>query len=505
MQKPEIVLDILRNRSENNLKVMNVHKLLYNPDFYTKFTKLSNENITSIISSLRAESYKFGNNLEVDKELYNVIFQILDSIYSSRFKQSLQYKVHTALTRVRQKGKACEFFIHSKLLDTSKIPFKVLINFMNEVIDDQRFLTLLRKLLIACKFDKCINIDDAFSGTIKFNNDLFTLLYNIYLYQFDLYIENTLVSKYNYGETRKRNIKYNRLKNQILDHSTRFTSKKDKLNDEEKHNKIQKLKNLRKQYRTLNCREPIENDDSFRRLSYTRYSNEWLITFTGTFQEAMQIKEDILKFYDESLELHNQSVTIHKSNDKKHVVRFLNYGIITQWDNDKLTNGKKCLGGEIGFLVPKEIVLTYTKPYLKDKKPIHINRLVNKNLYDIITYFQMQLRGLLQYYKFARNQDSLTIFRHTLEVSLIKTIACKYKTSCSKVYKKYGSHCIVNGFKYKTIEGSITTKDGLVKHVHFGAIPLKRQIALNTHPIVDSKSFYNYNAHSYENLKRSIP
>jgi len=45
----------------------------------------------------------------------------------------------------------------------------------------------------------------------------------------------------------------------------------------------------------------------------------------------------------------------------------------------------------------------------------------------------------VQYYRMAYNLHTLSKLRYMTEVSLVKTLANKYKTRCTKIYRKYGT------------------------------------------------------------------
>ena len=73
--------------------------------------------------------------------------------------------------------------------------------------------------------------------------------------------------------------------------------------------------------------------------------------------------------------------------------------------------------------------------------------------YSIISDYQAEYRGIVQYYKMAQNIGGLSSLRYIMEVSLVKTLASKYKTTCPKIYKKYGTTITnANGKTYKALQ-----------------------------------------------------
>lgn len=486
MQDTNVILDILYNRSRNNLMITKLYKLLYNIKFYKKYTNLSSLKTRKLIELLKTETYKYGtsiSNKESDKAVKIIVTLILEDIFKSKILDSVQDSVSDSLCKIRQQGKACVFFLSIKL--DYKICYKTLRNELEKVIKDQRFLNLLFSILKRDKYFNSFTNTETFSGVYKSNDKLFNLIYKIYVNILDKYINETFVSKFNFGKERLRSKYYNSVCRRIVDNSSRLKLNRHKLPKNKLIEKINYIKKLKGEFRNLNVREPIENDPTFRRLSYIRYYNEAFITFTGTFKEATFIKYSIDSFITNNLNMKNSTSTLKNSTNNKDPIRFLNYNLIVQWNNNRLTNGRKTLGGEIGFLIPNDIVKNLSSEYLIKNKPIHLNKLLNRDIYFIITFFQMKLRSIVQYYKFARNQNKLTNYKLILQTSLVKTLAYKFKTTCKKIYSKYNSTYIVDNKPYKVL--SVIFND---KNIHFGAIPLKRYIALSTNKIIDDKNHY---------------
>ena len=59
-----------------------------------------------------------------------------------------------------------------------------------------------------------------------------------------------------------------------------------------------------------------------------------------------------------------------------------------------------------------------------------------------------------------------------MEVSLVKTLAHKYKTTSKKVYRKYRGTRTVNDYEYKTLQVEVPTSSG-TRTIYWGAVPLK--------------------------------
>lgn len=74
---------------------------------------------------------------------------------------------------------------------------------------------------------------------------------------------------------------------------------------------------------------------------------------------------------------------------------------------------------------------------MKRGKPIHLMQRVNDDVYSIVSQYQAEYRGIVQYYRMAYNLHTLGRLRKVTELSLVKTLAKKFKTSCRKIYQRF--------------------------------------------------------------------
>ena len=81
---------------------------------------------------------------------------------------------------------------------------------------------------------------------------------------------------------------------------------------------------------------------------------------------------------------------------------------------------------------------------------------------------------MVQYYRMAYNLHTLSELKHATEVSLVKTLATKFKTTCTEIYKRYGAQIKTKDGEYKVIRVEVERKlpeKPLV--TYFGGITLK--------------------------------
>ena len=74
---------------------------------------------------------------------------------------------------------------------------------------------------------------------------------------------------------------------------------------------------------------------------------------------------------------------------------------------------------------------------MKMGKPIHRTELINEDDFSIISMYQSEYRGYVQYYNLAHNIHWLGKLRWAMWLSLLKTLARKHKTSVAEMRDRY--------------------------------------------------------------------
>jgi hypothetical protein len=97
--------------------------------------------------------------------------------------------------------------------------------------------------------------------------------------------------------------------------------------------------------------------------------------------------------------------------------------------------------------VPPEVARQWQARYTHKGKPIHRAALLNQSDYEIVTKFNVECQGLLNYYILAQNvHKRLSVVRYICWQSLAKTLAAKHKKKSTWVYRRYISK-LENGRK----------------------------------------------------------
>src|SRR5207253_10573332 len=156
--------------------------------------------------------------------------------------------------------------------------------------------------------------------------------------------------------------------------------------------------------------------------------------------------------------------------------RFLGYEIGIMNRSDKFDNQRRrVVNGKVGMYIPEDVMQTKRKRYLRDEKPIHRPELLNDSEYDIITRYQGQYRGLVNYYGLAQNLARLSYLRWTMETSLLKTLAHKNDTSVAHEAKRLKARSETQEGPRHCLKLTIPREGKRPLTAVFGGLTLKRR------------------------------
>lgn len=512
MRTAKTILTVIQTRGSRKLPLERLYKLLYNKELYLlAYAKLypnsgamtkgatdetvdgmSIKKIEKLIDDIRHERYKWTATRRVyipkkngkqrplgiptwsDKLLQEVIRMILEAYYEPQFSDSShgfrpQRGCHTALSEI-QTWKGTKWFVEgdiSKYFDT--IDHDVLLKILSKNINDNRFLRLIENLLKAgyledWKFNKTI------SGTPQ-GGVISPILANIYLNEFDSWVENVLIPKYTKGKRQKANPEYSHINKEIA---------KCKQNGD--FLTAKKLKIARRNISSIDTK----NAD-YRRLRYVRYADDFILGFTGSKQEAEEIKVEIGEWLKTALKLNlsqEKTLITHASTT---FARFLGYDIKVQMADDYVDKtGRRGANGVIALFVPSSVIEKKCTDYMKNGKTIHIGKLLQDDDFSIVQRFGAEYRGIVQYYLMAQNVSWLSKLHWIMQGSLLKTLAFKHKSSMNKIKKKYACEITdkTSGKTLKCIQVIVERKDKKPLIAQFGGISLthKRKTVIDDMP-----------------------
>jgi len=486
MQGAEEYLELIRERGKKGLPLERVYRQLFNRDLYLKaYGKMyrntgamthgvtdetpdgmSLEKIDAIIEAVRYERYQWlparrtyipkkngkkrplGMPVWSDKLVQEVIRLILEAYYEPQFSDRShgfrpERGCHTALREVHCTWLGTAWFIEGDISQCfDKLNHELLLETVSKQIHDGRFINLLRALLDAGYME-----DWTFNRTLSGVPQgaiVSPILSNILLDKLDTYVETVLIPKYTRGARRAQNQEYDRLMNRSRYHRQR--------------GKVEKAEELRKQAQTLPSRDTY--DPGYRRLKYVRYADDFLLGLSGPRSEAEEIKQTLREFLQEELKLDLSEEKTLITHARSEAARFLGYEVTTIQDDPKrfcTSEGRdrRSLNGKIGLRIPKDVVEAKCRNYLRHGHPIHRTSLLQESDFTILTTYQLEFRGMAEYYRLAYNLGSLQKVKWIMEYSLLKTLANKFRMPLPRVVKKYKAETVVDGKRYKVLQVSI--------------------------------------------------
>lgn len=494
MRNPTDVLNSLSDKSKNpNYKFKRLYRNLYNPEFYmlaykniyandgsmtpgvdgTTLDGMSSRRIDGIIQSLKDHSYQpnparrtyiakknsskkrpLGIPSANDKLVQEVVRMLLESIYEPNFSENSHgfrphRSCHTALLQIERTFTGAKWFVEGDIQACfDSFDHHVLIEIMRRRIDDEALMALMWKFLKAGYMEQW-EYHKTYSGTPQ-GSGISPILANIYLNELDRRMAE-FKAQFERGSSqkRKKNPEYERLHGKIQRIKRKNAAVWDNLNDEERKQRADALRQLQNEQRLLPTR-PVK-EGSYKNLQYVRYADDFLIGVIGSRQDAEAIKADLAVFLKEKLGL-TLSTEKTKITHTGECARFLGYDISVSRSQEvkQLKNGVKSriYYGVVKLYIPHEkwvakLLNLGVIRIKKDKagkdhwKAIHRGKLINRTDIEILRKYNAEVRGMANYYSLACNPVALMHFSSLMKYSMLKTFAAKYRTKVSKIKARY--------------------------------------------------------------------
>ena len=487
MRSPERVLNSLNEHSkDSSYKFERLYRLLFNEElFYVAYQKIASNGgsttkgsdgrsidgmslarIETLIASLKDESYQPHPSRRVhipkkngktrplgipafeDKLVQEVVRMILEAIYEGHFETTShgfrpKRSCHTALLHIQKTFNGAKWFIEGDIKGFyDNIDHDVLVGVLRERISDDRFIRLIRKFLKAGYVEDW-TFHNTYSGTPQ-GGIVSPILANIYLDKLDKYVKE-YIQHFDKGTKRRPGKESNNLANE----RKRTVRKLKKVKDgTEKAALVARLKAIEQERAAFPNGD--EMDESYRRLKYIRYADDFILGVIGSKEEAQRIKEDIKSFLSASLALElSEEKTLITHTGKS--AKFLGYEITVTRDNHQRRDVRGCLRRTYG----KRVRLNVSMATLRDKlleygameiklrngkevwKPKCRSGLIFNDDLEILDRYNRETVGFCNYYLIANNCVVLHNFRYIMEYSMYKTFAGKYRSTVRKINKKY--------------------------------------------------------------------
>ena len=487
MRSPERVLNSLNEHSkDSSYKFERLYRLLFNEElFYVAYQKIASNGgsttkgsdgrsidgmslarIETLIASLKDESYQPHPSRRVhipkkngktrplgipafeDKLVQEVVRMILEAIYEGHFETTShgfrpKRSCHTALLHIQKTFSGAKWFIEGDIKGFfDNIDHDVLVGILRERISDDRFIRLIRKFLKAGYVEDW-TFHNTYSGMPQ-GGIVSPILANIYLDKLDKYVKE-YIRHFDMGTKRRPGKESNDLANE----RKRTVRKLKKIKDgTEKAALVARLKAIEQERAAFPNGD--EMDESYRRLKYIRYADDFILGVIGSKEEAQRIKEDIKSFLSASLALElSEEKTLITHTGKS--AKFLGYEITVTRNNHQ----RRDVQGRLRRTYGKRVRLNVSMATLRDKlleygameiklrngkeiwKPKCRSGLIFNDDLEILDRYNRETVGFCNYYLIANNCVVLHNFRYIMEYSMYKTFAGKYRSTVRKINKKY--------------------------------------------------------------------
>ena len=197
----------------------------------------------------------------------------------------------------------------------------------------------------------------------------------------------------------------------------------------------------------------------------------------GPKTEAEEIKRELRDFLRETLKLELSEEKTLITHARTEAAKFLGYHLVSQHVDDKLDRrGQRQVNEMVALRVPKEVIEQKCALYMQRGKPAQRAALIRDSDYSIVSKYQSEYRGIVQYYLLAQNVGWFNTLHWVAETSLLKTLAGKHRTTVTKMAKKYKATIETVHGPRKCLQVVVQRGDNKKPLVaHFGGIPLKRQ------------------------------
>lgn len=419
----------------------------------------------------------------MDKIIQEAIKIVLECIYEPYFEKtnrSFGFRPNKSchhcifnLTRVHNRGfyTAIEGDIKSAY---DKVCREKLKKILSKRIKDRKFLKLIEHRL---KYDY---LDEKTGKYIKEKEGIpqggidSPYLWNIYMMEFDEYIENHIPKILEKCNNKRRTtskitttiptaqhskLKWTRTKalKEIKSLKKEFKTANEQKEKEIRQELWKKIKEARIIQHKIRKHPSADPQRLPLKYSYTRYADDWIILGNFPKSLAMKLKEDIKIWLKENL---NATLADEKTlitDMRKKPAHFLGFEL-TAKDSRKLayanqairrkdgkTELKKILRKTAGFDIKcspdKERLINrlYMKGYCNKKgQPKEMPWLSTLEAFTIIERYNAVMRGLANYYIGPITYPSdLQRWLYIIRFSCFKTLAQKYKTTINKLFKRF--------------------------------------------------------------------
>lgn len=365
-----------------------------------------------------------------DKLVQEVLRIILEPIFESSFSDKSHgfrpgRSCHTALRMISRDFKSCIWYIEGDIKKCfDNIDHKLLMEEIRKKVKDKLVLDLIKEGLKAKIYYNNTSTTPT-EGTPQ-GGILSPLLANIMLNKVDQWIENEIKS-FDKGDSPKKNKEWTAIQ--------RYADKRKA-----------EGKDVGKLLRNIPRTDPF--DDSYKRMRFIRYADDFLIGIRGPMKDAVEFRTKLQDFLKKELNL-ELSLEKTKITHISEGVKFLGHVL---WRKYVFVKSLQSTGKERKRKITILAIDGDKKKLIKklmDKKLCHMvdnNIIQSLPIFSLIRLPQSEindklnqiLRGMNEWFKYAGNRRRMiSLVAYILRYAAAKTYAAKYKlSSIAQVFKK---------------------------------------------------------------------
>jgi group II intron reverse transcriptase/maturase len=358
---------------------------------------------------------------------------ILEAIYEPTFNMHSHgfrpnKSCHTALKEMRSYWTGMKWCIEGDIKGCyDNISHKILVDILRRKIQDERFLNLLWRLMRAGAM-----VDDTFVRTdlgVPQGSIVSPILANIYLNEFDQFLEKIALVVNTPQKRRKRDYVANK-----VEYALRKARKQN--NSTTSSLEIKRQRELYKLARSIPGYDPF--DPNFLRFKFIRYADDWVVGVIGPVSLVRTIYSLVEEFLRVELKL-------ELSKDKSHItympsgkVEFLGYRVQSGKSSTYSVNPdvkRKSVGWQIRLFAPTEKLVEklYENNFCtKQGRGVCTQGWIVYPDDIIISRYNSIIRGLRNYYAPADNfTTTFDRLQYIIKFSCAHTLAAKHKSRVS--------------------------------------------------------------------------
>ena len=386
------------------------------------------------------------------QSIYEPLFQIEETNHGFRPKRSTE----TAMIQLQRTSKEMNWALEGDIKGAyPSVIHDKLIKILEEKISDRKFLKLIREglrhnIVFEGKTEK--NLLGTPQGGIAS-----PILFNIYMRQFDLYINKLIIEylKINVTEKRTANVVLTktarRLKSRIEKAKKRIEKFKmisRPLMLEEKQKIRKDAEIMRKNKSELLRTRPGRDCKRFIRFTYIRYADDWILLTNAKRDIVLKIKEKCSEWLMEELGFQLDHDKTRITNLDKEKAKFVGFTIFRKKKRIVRKTSKK----RIIFRQRSTVELTLGIDHDRVRNRLVAGKIMNEKLKPrsntlyrlmkpiyIVKKYRQRLKGLVDYYyPILSYPTELSLYYYAYKFSCLKTLARRMNKSIKKITMTYG-------------------------------------------------------------------